>query len=181
MSIVPNSLNQINELVQGTQISTGINFDLSDDTFANILGDKLDKLNSVPETFTQLMGPIGIPTGLNIEGLTDNPFKVGAIGSADMAELSLNQSEVNSNDENVIKAAGHKIEDFISQLNNGKGSVSVDDIMLMKASKSTLKAMQGQDNLSNGLGNFMKKQAANLYGVMGRTAASTVSDLLSAM
>lgn len=181
MSIVPNSLNQVTELMQGVNVGTNVNFDLSDDTFANILGGKIDELNAPQEMFTQLMGPIGVPVGLSIEGLTDDPFKVSAIGSADSAEIGLNQSEINGNDENVLKSGGHKIEDFISQLGKGKSSVSIDDIMQIRESKSTLKAMQNKDNFSNGLGNFMKKQAANLYGVMGKTAASSVSDLLSSM
>ena len=50
MSIVPNSLNQINELMQGGQISSGVQFDLTDDTFAKILGNKLNQAEESGES-----------------------------------------------------------------------------------------------------------------------------------
>ena len=181
MSIVPNSLNQITELTQGNQIGSGVKFDLSDDTFANILGDRLNKMDDVGEVFTQLMGPIGVPVGLNIEGLTDDPFKVSAINPSELGELALNQSEINGNDENVLKSSGLKMNDFLKQLDNGSGSVSITDAIGLSKSKNTVKAMLNQDSYSNGLGNFVKKQAANLYGTMNKTVASSINDLLSAM
>lgn len=180
MSITPNALNQINELMQGTQIGSGVQFDLGDDTFANLLNSKLDSLNnSVGEIYTQLMGPIGVPAGINIEGLTDDPFRVSAIDNASMGELSLNQSEVNGFDEDVVKSSGkHLNSRFFEQLGN---NASITDLIQMAGSKNTLKALEAQDSFSNGFGTFLKKQAANLYGVMGKTTANNITDLLSAM
>lgn len=181
MSIVPFSLNQINELTQGNQIGTGVQFDLNDDTFANILGDKLNQFDGNQEIFTQLMGPIGVPIGMSIEGLTDDPFKVSAIDSSSLGELSLNQSEVNGNDENIIKSAGQRVDNLIDLLNNGSGSVSITDVLQMRDSKVAQKFAQAQDEFSNGFGNFMKKQAANMYGHVGKNIANNIGDILSAM
>ena len=182
MSIVPNGINSINELMQGTQIGSGINFDLSDDTFANILGNKLNSLEDVGEVFTQLMGPIGVPVGLNIEGLTDDPFKVSAINQTELGELALNQSEINGNDENILKSAGINMNDIINKLNNNiSESVSITDVLNISQSKNSIKALQNENNLTNGFGKFVKKQAANIYSTMGKTVASNIGDLLSAL
>ncbi len=180
MSITPNALNQINELMQGAQIGSGVQFDLGDDTFANLLNSKLDSLNGdIGEIYTQLMGPLGVPAGINIEGLTDDPFRVSAIDQASLGELSLNQSEINGFDEDVLKSSGNKIDNrFFEQLGN---NASITDLIQMASSKNTHKALEMQDSFSNGFGSFLKKQAANLYGTMGKTVANNIADLLSAM
>ena len=51
----------------------------------------------------------------------------------------------------------------------------------MRDSKNAQKVLQAQEEFSNGFGNFMKKQAANMYGHMGKTFANNINDLLSAM
>ena len=69
MSIVPNNIGQINELMPGVQVGSSVKFDLGDDSFANLLSSKMDEVSSeAGEIYTQLMGPMGVPAGLNIEG-----------------------------------------------------------------------------------------------------------------
>ena len=184
MSILPNNIGQINELMPGVQVGSSVQFDLGDDTFANLLSSKMDEASGAAgEIYTQLMGPMGVPIGMSIEGLTDDPFKVGAIDANSMSELSLNQSEGTGFDEEVIKSAGHRIgKELIGQLaaDNKTGDISVVDLMQMAKSKNTITSPFSNENTS-GMGHFMKKQAAGMYGVMGKGFANSVSDILSAM
>ena len=184
MSIVPNNIGQINELMPGVQVGSNVQFDLGDDSFANLLSSKLDELsNSAGEVYTQLMGPMGVPIGLNIEGLTDDPFKVNAIDAGSMSELSLNQSEGAGFDEDVVKSGGHRIDkSLMEQLGAGRDAVdiSLTDLMAMAKSKNTIKSPFSNEN-TTGFGNFMKKQAAGMYGTMGKGFANNVADILSAL
>lgn len=185
MSVVPNSINQINELMQGLQVGSNVQFDMGDDSFANLLNSKIEQFaGNNGETYTQLMGAIGVPVGLQIEGLTDDPFKVSAINSSELGELGLNQSEVSGHDDEVIKSSGNRIDkEIFEQLGAKRGgttNISVIDLFQMASSKNTIKASQAQEN-STGMGNFMKKHAANLYGTLGKVAANNLSDILSAI
>ncbi len=182
MDFIPNSLGQISELTQGLQIGTTPQFNLNDDTFANLLNSKLDGIaGDGLEVYTQLMGPLGVPAGLNIEGLTD-PFKVSAVDAGSMSELSLNQSEANGEDENILKAAGNKLENLFDNI-SGKtgGNINVTDLFSMKTSPSRVNLASAQEKLASGFGQFMQKHAASLYGTMGKTIAHNIGDILSAM
>ncbi len=182
MDFLPNSLIQINELSQGLQAGTSTPVNLDDNTFANLLDSKLDGLaEQNTETYTQLMGPLGVPAGLNIEGLTD-PFKVSAIDSNSMAELSLNQSEANGEDENIIKSAGNSLENLFDNISDRiSGNINFTDLLSMKDSAHNINISSTQDKLSNGFSSFMQKQAAHLYGVMGKSIANNIGDILSAI
>lgn len=184
MSIVPNNIGQINELMPGVQVGSSVNFDLGDDSFANLLSAKMDETSgAVGEIYTQLMGPMGVPIGMNIEGLTDNPFKVTAIDGSSMGELALNQSEGAGFDEEVVKSSGNRIDkSMMEQLkaNSGTNEISLVDLVQMSKSKSTIRSPFSNENVS-GVDKFMKKQAAGMYGVLGKGVANSVSDLLSAM
>lgn len=179
MDFLPNSLNQVSEISQGLQVGAGNQVNLNDDTFANLLNSKLDGLaGQGMEVYTQLMGPMGVPAGLNIEGLTD-PFKVNAIDNSSIAELSLNQSESNGEDENVIKAAGNKLENLFQDI--GSRGSSIADLFSMKSPDNHLNLASAQDKLQSGLGQFMQKHAATLYGAMGKTIVHNLGDILSAI
>lgn len=184
MSIVPNNIGQINELMPGVQVGSSVKFDLGDDSFANLLSSKMDEVSSeAGEIYTQLMGPMGVPAGLNIEGLTDDPFKVNAVNPSEMGEISLNQSEVTGFDEEVAKSSGHRIgKDVLNQLRgeNGDEVISLTDLMQMAKSKNTITSPFGNKD-TNEVSKFMKRQAAGMYGVMGKSFANNVVDVLSAM
>lgn len=182
MDFIPNSLTQINELSQGLQVGSGSQVNLDDDTFANLLNSKLDGLASQGmEVYTQLMGPLGVPAGLNIEGMTD-PFKVNAVDANSMADMALNQSEASGEDENVLKAAGNKLESLFDNLSDRmSGNINVSDLFSMKDSSNGLKLASAQDKLNDGFGQFMQKHAAHLYGAMGKTIVHNLGDILSAI
>ena len=182
MDFIPNSLNQINELSQSLQTGSGIQVNLNDNTFANLLNSKLDGIaGQGTEVYTQLMGPLGVPAGLNIEGLTD-PFKVNALDAGSMSELSLNQSESTGEDENIIKSAGNKLESlFEFSGNTNGGNINVADLFSMKASKNSVNLASAQEKLSGGFGQFLQKHASKLYGTMGKNIAHNLGDILSAI
>lgn len=182
MDFIQGGINQLNELTQGLQVGGSQQFNLDDNTFANLLNSKLDGLASGGiETYTQLLGPLGVPAGLNIEGLTD-PFKVNAIDSSSLSELSLNQSEAAGEDENILKLGLNKTEDILEQLGAKQGkTIDVTELFQLKNSQDSVKNAAAQDKLAGGFGHFMQKQAANLYGTMGKAIVHNLSDILSAI
>ena len=185
MDFIPNSINQINELTQGLQTgSAGGQFNLGDDTFANLLNSKLDGLaGQGMEVYTELMGPLGMPAGLNIEGLSD-PFKVNAVDNNTLSELSLNQSEAGGEDENILKSAGNKIESLFDKFDfRGGGSIDIADLINTKSINQNMTAVKSTQSggASAGFEKFLHKQAAGIYNHMGKTIAHNLGDILSAI
>ena len=68
-------LTGINSILSGqeTQNNKGIqSFDLNDNTFSNILDNKLDKIDESKENIQNIVDKLGVPAGLNIEGFDYN-------------------------------------------------------------------------------------------------------------
>jgi len=149
MSLVENLINQISTQGMGG-ITKPLGFDLSDDTFANLLEKQMNSINdSTPSNF---VGTMGAPAGLIIE-------------PADGIEFAENvQDQMEIIGENKLSK-----DEYINQ------PIEFKDIDLGDHFSNLLKL--GTDNNSNFM-NFAKKHATNAYNVFSKGFVEDVTDFV---
>lgn len=165
-SPILNNLSSIFQ-TQDAQSQNNINnFDLSDDTFENILDEKLDK-NEAKENFSsQIQNQLGVPAGLDIEGFDYNSL-VNEINPDEMID------SVNT-DSNIQNDSKFNLGDLISDAKDSFSPV-VDSIL------------QGELNTESGnpanpvqaVKNFWESQASNFYSIMNKESVDNVNELIS--
>lgn len=151
MSLESNIVGSISsEKISGKQVTVSPDFDLNDKTFSDILDKQIDnKINPAEKVNS------GVPNGFNIDELISmqqaNITRATEQASAATSINPINFDELISKDEEHAVTNSEMLTFFSSLFDKDSGT-----------------------NLHNGIGNFVRKQAANIYG---KCAGSVVTDL----
>lgn len=159
----------LNSIIPGldSQNSKGIGgFDLNDDTFSNILDDKLDKNETEQIKAEDITNKLGVPAGLNIEGFDYNAM-VNDINSTEMVEGINTENQINDNNKFNL---GSLIEDAVDAFSPVVQSLANAELNLDSNSNS---------NPLNAVKDFWNNQASNFYNIMNKDTINNISELVS--
>ena len=162
-------LSSINSLFQvdGAQKTNGIEaFDLDDDRFSNILDGELDKLQDDDIKQNNLVGQLGVPAGLNIEGFDYNSF-IDNLDPSDMVDGIDTDSNIKDNNKfdlgSLVDDAKEAFSPVVDSLMNGKLNLESGN------SANPVQAVK----------NFWGNQASNFYSLMDKDTVNDISDLVA--
>lgn len=165
-SPILNNLNSIFQTQENQNQNNINNFDLSDDTFSNILDEKLDNSKIEENVSLQIQNQLGIPAGLDIEGFDYNSL----MNEINPDEL-IDSINTDSNIQNESKF------NLGSLINDAKDAFSpvVDSLL------------DGEINTESGnpanpveaVKNFWNSQASNIYSIMNKDTVNDISDLVA--
>lgn len=165
-SPILNNLSSIFQTQENQNQNNINNFDLSDDTFSNILDEKLDD-SKIKENFSsKIQNQLGVPAGLDIEGFDYNSL-MNEINPDEMID-SINT------DSNIQNDSRFNIGNLIDSAKESFSPV-VDSIL------------QGELNTESGnpanpvqaVKNFWESQASNFYSIMNKESVDNVNELIS--
>ena len=162
-------LTGINSILSGqeTQSNKGIqSFDLNDNTFSNILDNKLDKTDESKENIQNIVDKLGVPAGLNIEGFDYNSM-VSDLDAIENVEPV--NTDMNIRDDNKFNVSS-LIEDAVDAFSPVVNSIRNSEFNLNPASVS---------NPLNAVKNFWNNQASNFYNIMNKETVNDITDLIS--
>ncbi len=152
---------------QETQNQNNINnFDLSDDTFSNILDEKLDDTKLEENTSFAIQNKLGIPAGLDIEGFDYNSL---------MNEINPDEKIDNINtDSNIQNESKFSLGSLIDDAKDAFSPV-VNSLL-----NGELNTEAGNDaNPVQAVKNFWESQASNIYSIMDKDTVNDISDLVA--
>ncbi len=162
-------LTGINSILSGqeTQNNKGIqSFDLNDNTFSNILDNKLDKTDESKENIQNIVDKLGVPAGLNIEGFDYNSM-VSDLDAIENVEPV--NTDMNIRDDNKFNVSS-LIEDAVDAFSPVVNSIRNSEFNLNPESVS---------NPLNAVKNFWNNQASNFYNIMNKETVNDITDLIS--
>ncbi len=152
---------------QGAQNSKGIgSFDLDDDTFSNILDEKLDKTENDQNKLENIVNQLGVPAGLNIEGFDYNAM-VNDLDATKAVEGVNSENQISDNNKFSL---GSLIEDAVDAFSPVVQSIANSDINFNSDSVS---------NPLNAVKDFWSNQASNFYNIMNKDTVNDISELVS--
>ena len=165
-SPILNNLSSIFQ-TQENQNQNNINtFDLSDDTFSNILDDKLED-SKIEENFTsKIQNQLGVPAGLNIEGFDYNSL---------MNEINPDEiiNSINT-DLNIKDDSKFNLGDLIDDAKDAFSPV-VDSLLDGKINTES----GNPANPVQAVKNFWESQASNFYSIMNKDSVDNVNELIA--
>ena len=164
MSLVSNFIGGISGISLGNNTVTP-NFDLNDTTFSELLEKQLNTTDKT-EGLSNSLGTLGIPAGLQIDGMNGAEFTETAFDQAEAlgAKTDAEKSEEENQTNNII------------DLNND-GDVTSSEIRTFFGSLLD-GGSTGQEARSE-LFDFAKKQAANLYDKYSKNVVTNLNDFVS--
>ena len=164
MSLVSNFIGGISGISLGNNTVTP-NFDLNDTTFSELLEKQLNTTDKT-EGLSNSLGTLGIPAGLQIDGMNGAEFTETAFDQAEAfgAKTDAEKSEEENQTNNII------------DLNND-GDVTSSEIRTFFGSLLD-SGSTGQEARSE-LFDFAKKQAANLYDKYSKNVVTNLNDFVS--
>ena len=133
------------------------NSDLNDNTFENILNDKLSRIMDENKMINSL-GELGMPAGINI------------------ADFNENNSALNTNADNLINSLYKSDNSQAFNFKNNEYTTS--DILTFFSSVFDSKPTMAQ-NTDSGLFSFERKLAANSYGKYARNIITDLSEFVT--
>lgn len=150
MSLSSNFIGSISpEKIGGKQVTVAPDFDLNDKTFSDILDKQMDDKTQVNKTNN------AIPNGFNIDEL----ISMQQANNAKAAERHTSTNPINP----------INFDDLISK--DDEHAISNSEMLTFYTS---LFDKNSETNLHNGIGNFVRKQAANFYG---KCAGNVITDI----
>ena len=152
---------------QGTQGSSGIGkFDLNDNTFSNILDEKLDKTQIDKTQVENIVEKLGIPAGVNIEGFDYNAM-VNDLNSTETVEGINSENQINDNNKFSL---GSLIEDAVDAFSPVVKSITNSEFAFDSNTAS---------NPLNAVKDFWNNQASNFYNIMNKDTVNDITELIS--
>ena len=152
---------------QGAQNSKGIgSFDLDDDTFSNILDEKLDKTENDQNKLENIVNQLGVPAGLNIEGFDYNAM-VNDLNSTETVEGINSENQINDNNKFSL---GSLIEDAVDAFSPVVKSITNSEFDFDSNTAS---------NPLNAVKDFWNNQASNFYNIMNKDTVNDITELIS--
>lgn len=152
---------------QGTQGSSGIGkFDLNDNTFSNILDEKLDKTQIDKTQVENIVEKLGIPAGVNIEGFDYNAM-VNDLNSTETVEGINSENQINDNNKFNL---GSLIEDAVDAFSPVVKSITNSEFDFDSNTAS---------NPLNAVKDFWNNQASNFYNIMNKDTVNDITELIS--
>ncbi len=165
-SPILNNLNSIFQSQENQNQNNINNFDLSDDTFSNILDEKLDD-SKIEENFSsKIQNQLGIPAGLDIEGFDYNSLvnEINPDETIDAINTDSNiQNDAKFSIGNLIDDAKEAFSPVVDSLLDGKINIESGN----------------PANPVQAVKNFWENQASNFYNLMNKDAVNDISDLIA--
>ena len=162
-------LTGINSILSGqeAQNNKGLqSFDLNDNTFSNILDNKLDKTDESKENVQNIVDKLGVPAGLNIEGFDYNSMvsDLDAIENVEPVNTDMNIRDDNKfNVSSLIEDAVDAFSPVVNSIKNSEFNLNPESI----------------SNPLSAVKNFWSNQASNFYNIMNKETVNDITDLIS--
>lgn len=153
-----------------SQNTKGIgSFDLNDETFSNILDDKLEGLEDKNKSAEQdIVSQLGVPAGLNIEGFDYNAF-ISDFNPTESVDEINTDSNIQDNKFNKF-SINSMLEDAVDAFSPVVKSIANSEFNLNPESSS---------NPLNAVKDFWNNQASNFYNIMSKDAVNSITDLVA--
>lgn len=158
-------LSNINSILQGQTEQTGSvqNYDLSDNTFSNLLDEKIAGLDTEKISQANIIEKLGIPIGLKIEGFDYVPSSV----STDKVEAINTESNLRDDNKFDIKSLVNDVKDTFSPV--------MDSVLDSTFGMNT----ETIGNTAKAVKNFWLNQASNFYSIMDKETVNDISELVA--
>lgn len=159
----------INSILPGqeSQSTKGIqSFDLNDDTFSNILDNKLGEFDTKKQDNQNIVNQLGVPAGINIEGFDYNSFVTDLDSIEEVNSVNTDSNIQDNNKFNI----GSLIEDAVDTFSPVVKSITNQEFSFNRENTS---------HALDAVKDFWNNQASNFYNIMNKETINDITDLVA--